>query len=235
VFAEQPVLHAFRTDTRFGARLAGLVLPSTRSRVLEAARNAGASISIQGSETGLLPETICLRAERIEHLLQISQSVGIATSPWRSKHTAGPETDGTTIRPVQHQPKTRLISFSDVPGVAIRQWTHERSTVRWEAVGPTGSQWYFHRENAEFASAAMNHASVIKREGAALEISAAKLPLPIARRINTVARVQSGASRSGAYRYHCPTIDFARQIEAEIDCLSALVRARAAEGVERVV
>jgi hypothetical protein len=235
VFAEQPTLHTFRTETAFGARLTGLVLPSTRARAVEAARSAGASIRMQGSELGLTPETLCLRTETIDQLREISRSVGIATEPWPGKHIAGPESDGTIVRPVQHEPKKNCISFCDAAGVAIRQWTHERSTVRWEAVGPSGSQWYFHRENAEFASAAMNHAPIITRDGAVLESVTAKLPLPIARRLNTVARVQSGTSSDGAYRYHCPTFEFAQQIEAEIDCLSALVRARAVEGVERVV
>lgn len=220
LYAVQPVLDVFETESFVGARLRGLSLAQTREHLAMAAERLGILTCTQGSVGGTTPPTVVFRATECDQFAELSATTGLCWAPAALLDAETGASDGLPAAPITHSPRYQPRARDPLSGSYIQQWTNTRSPTYWQAVAGDQSRWFFHRNNAEFSSASLHRSTALRQVDQQILAVNANLPLPLARRLNLVAPLQSGPAPDRSYRYYCPTIEMADELMAQVDAVA---------------
>jgi len=229
IWPHQPHLAIFEVGGLFGARLTGFTMQSTTEHAIDIAESLGLAVSLQGSESGLLPPVLLVRSDRKAAIEELGSRCRIPILPADLRLDL-PAAGDARAEDVRGHDRRRTVQLQNCDGTIVR-WAHGKGPTRWEARAQAGSMWFYSRRSAIFAATALASAPSVERVGATLVSAEARLPHPLASESNLVSPLAAGPSGDfSMYRYWYPTAKMASRIQASADELAATIRQSARQG-----
>lgn len=209
IVGRSPSLVAFRTGTRFGATVSGLLLGTTKDLLQDAATRLGLPTEERRSVSIFVPSTLTLRAPNQGALEELSRRTKI---PLRWLDIESPESfssvrhAGVTDPPSQYETHVRWRHWSltraDLSTIDFLHCTRRDRPDFWQVRRDHFGVWSFDLNVARTWGATLLHEPIVRPiDSAFVEVVHAYLPLPLARAVNALSQGLAGPVGDGRYRY----------------------------------
>jgi hypothetical protein len=221
VLAVQPHLVAFQTGRWVGATLQGLALSVSRLHLKNAAAAESVLVETIRSRSGLVPDTVTMRAATIDKIESVAQRMALPVRWLRSDpFRIVPGRDLTVSSPGDYERSTYGHDLTGFRGVTVDRWWKAGSPGMWTVGSELYSTWTHYESSAGLWASAFAGRPIVQPTAVGrLRRDGAYLPLSVARWINAIAPVLAGPdpSEDGAYFYECPSAELSEALSDGLD------------------